>query len=75
MVNGVMSKLNEPLKTQLKAINPKGHSTRTRMLRCIGCAVWVFIMRNYDYAIMEFMKAQDLDPSDDMGSYWLAGGS
>lgn len=68
LVNMLCKKLN----LQLKPIDPndidKNPNASLHFIRGLG----FYYSGNFDNAIVEFMKTQDLDPTSDKAGYWMA---
>ncbi len=68
----LVNKLCKKLNLQLKPIDPndidKNPNASLHFIRGLG----FYYSGNFDNAIVEFMKTQDLDPTSDKAGYWMA---
>lgn len=68
----LVNKLCKKLNVQLKPIDPndidKNPNASLHFMKGLG----FYYSGNFDNAIVEFMKTQDLDPTSDKAGYWMA---
>ena len=72
LTNNLVNTICKNLNVQLEPIDPndvdKNPNASLHFMRGLG----FYYAGNYDRAIMGFMKAQDLDPTSEKASYWMA---
>lgn len=72
LIEQLAGKLSQAVGVDLKPVDKKDVDRNPRASSCFMRGLGFHFAGNYDRAVMEFMKAQDLDPKLDKAGYWMA---
>ncbi|KPK80384.1 MAG: hypothetical protein AMJ81_12140 [Phycisphaerae bacterium SM23_33] len=72
LIEELAGKLSQAVGVDLKPVDKKDLDRNPRASSCFMRGLGYHFAGNHDRAVIEFMKAQDLEPTLDKAAYWMA---